>query len=81
MHVRNLRPESVHVGVDDYEDKGDHKVEDKPDVNHLDISRHRQVRIDLIRYSNIPRRDKDTWTNRATSTSIDVRLMAMTDSK
>ena len=79
--MSNLRSESVHVGVNDNEDKWDDKVENKPDVNHLDVSCHRQVRVDLIRFSNIIRREKGTWTNKATSTSIEVRLMAMTDSK
>ena len=34
---RYLLSESIHVGVDDHEHKGNNQVEDEPDVNHLDV--------------------------------------------
>ena len=44
---QNLRPKGVHVCVDDDEDEGNDEVEDQPDVHHLDVSCHWQVRVHL----------------------------------
>ena len=44
----DLRPESVHVSVDDDEDEGDDEVEDQPDVDHLDVSRCRKAFVYLV---------------------------------
>ena len=41
------RPESVHVGVDDHQDKGHNEVEDQPNVDHLDIGSGWQALVDL----------------------------------
>jgi hypothetical protein len=41
------RPESVHVGVDDHQHKRNNKVEDQPDVDHLDVGGGRQTFIHL----------------------------------
>ena len=76
-----LRPESVHEGVDDDEKEGHDEVEDEPDVDHLDIGRVGQVRVDLATSLRKYRSGDFTWTKRATSTSIAVRLIAMIDSK
>ena len=40
-------PESLDEGVDDDEDEGDEKVEEKPDVNHLQVGGVRQAVINL----------------------------------
>ena len=45
------QPQRLHEGVDDDEDEGDEKVEEKPDVNHLKVGGVRQAVIHLdIRY-------------------------------
>ena len=38
-----IRPEGVHVGVDQDLDEREQQVEDQPDVDHLDVRRFRQV--------------------------------------
>ena len=43
----NSRPKCVHVCVNNDEHEGDDQVEDQPDVHHLDVSSHWQVRIHL----------------------------------
>ena len=43
----NSRAKGVHVCVDDDEDEGDDEVEDQPDIHHLDVSGHWQVRVHL----------------------------------
>ena len=40
---KHIRPERVHVGVDQDLDEGEQQVEDQPDVNHFDVGRFRQV--------------------------------------
>ena len=78
-----LRPECVHESVDDNEKEGHDEVEDEPDVDHLDIGGVGQVGVDLAAMLSLRKfRSIDfTWTKRATSTSIAVRLIAMIDSK
>ena len=69
--------------MDDDEKEGHDQVEDEPDVDHLDIGRVGQVGVDLATTSSLRsyRGIDFTWTKRATSTSIAVRLIAMIDSK
>ena len=45
--VFNSRPQSVHVGVNDDEDKGNDKIEDQPDVDHLDVRSCRKALVHL----------------------------------
>ena len=40
-------PESVHVGMDKNFNEGKKKIKDKPDVDHLDVGRFRQVVGDI----------------------------------
>ena len=37
--------------MDDDEDEGDDEVEDQPDIHHLDVSGHWQVRVHLELFS------------------------------
>ena len=43
----NSRPKSIHVGVNDDEDKGNDKIEDQPDVDHLDVRSCRKALVHL----------------------------------
>ena len=45
----NSRPKSIHVGVNDDEDKGNDKIEDQPDVDHLDVRSCRKALVHLHR--------------------------------
>ena len=45
----NSRSQSVHVGVNDDEDKGNDKIEDQPDVDHLDVRSCRKALVHLHR--------------------------------
>ena len=43
LNQSGIRPEGVHVGVDQDLDEREQQVEDQPDVDHFDVGRFRQV--------------------------------------
>ena len=52
--------------MDDDEDEGDDEVEDQPDIHHLDVSGHWQVRVHLERWvslNNLAVADKNIFCN------------------
>ena len=48
MSIFRGTPESLHESVDDDEDEGDEEVEEKPDVNHLQVRGVGQAIIHLV---------------------------------
>ena len=71
--------------MDDHQHEGNNQVEDEPDVDHLDVGGGGKAFIHLKNQHflilSVQLLVRLTLTKRATKTSMEVRLIAMTDSK